>query len=161
VSLLIIPQVPMHLEMQFIDTSRCEPVELVAEIWACNLTGIYCGADPAVWAGEADLNSIFLRGAQLTDRDGVVEFDTIFPGIILVAQRMSTLSLTSVPPFSQTPLSRAVPSTTSDSYLMRVCVRKSKRLIPTTPIRLLSQGMATTCGRLLHQAQNMILSLSM
>lgn len=71
----------MHLEMQFIDTSTCEPIkDLVADIWSCNSTGVYSGIDPAQAAGEAGLNTTFLRGVQITDSDGVVEFDTIFPG---------------------------------------------------------------------------------
>lgn len=71
----------MHLEMQFIDTTTCAPIEnLVTDIWACNSTGVYSGIDAAQAAGEGGLNSTFLRGIQITDAEGVVEFDTIFPG---------------------------------------------------------------------------------
>lgn len=31
-------------------------------------------------SGQGGLNSTFLRGIQLTDHDGVVQFETIFPG---------------------------------------------------------------------------------
>jgi hypothetical protein len=71
----------MHLELQFIDTSNCKPLpQLAVDVWACNSTGVYSGIDPTVWAGEAGLNSTYLRGIQITDHDGVVEFDTLFPG---------------------------------------------------------------------------------
>ncbi|KAF2759166.1 aromatic compound dioxygenase, partial [Pseudovirgaria hyperparasitica] len=71
--------VPMHLEMQFIDTNTCEPVpRLLIDIWSCNATGTYSGIDVA--SGQAGLNTTFLRGLQQSDSDGVVQFDTIFPG---------------------------------------------------------------------------------
>lgn len=69
----------MHLEMQFIDTATCEPVpSLLLDIWACNSTGIYSGIDTS--QGEGGLNSTYMRGVQQTDCEGVVEFDSIFPG---------------------------------------------------------------------------------
>ncbi|TAQ88232.1 hypothetical protein B7494_g3467 [Chlorociboria aeruginascens] len=68
--------VPVHLEMQFIDTSTCEPIKnVITDIWACNSTGVYSGIN-----GEGGLNSTFLRGVQISDNEGVVQFDTIFPG---------------------------------------------------------------------------------
>jgi hypothetical protein len=71
----------MHLELQFIDTSNCKPLpHLAVDAWACNSTGVYSGIDPTVWAGEAGLSSTYLRGIQITNHDGVVEFDTLFPG---------------------------------------------------------------------------------
>lgn len=64
----------MHLEMQFIDTNTCEPIEnLVTDIWSCNSTGVYSGIDPEQAAGEGGLSSTFLRGIQITDDEGVVE----------------------------------------------------------------------------------------
>ncbi|KAH8658738.1 Intradiol ring-cleavage dioxygenase [Tricladium varicosporioides] len=72
------PGVPMHLEMQFIDIKTCKPVpEVLVDIWSCNATGIYSGVSAS---GQGGLNSYFLRGVQKTDNDGVVNFDTIFPG---------------------------------------------------------------------------------
>jgi protocatechuate 3,4-dioxygenase beta subunit len=72
------PGVPLHLEMQFVDVTNCKPLQpLVVDIWSCNATGIYSGVGKS---GEGDLKSTFLRGVQETDADGVVEFDTIFPG---------------------------------------------------------------------------------
>ncbi|RDL40521.1 Uncharacterized protein BP5553_00500 [Venustampulla echinocandica] len=70
--------VPMHLEIQFIDVKTCKPApEILVDIWACNATGIYSGVSAQ---GQGGLNSAFLRSVQKTDADGVVQFDTNFPG---------------------------------------------------------------------------------
>lgn len=64
--------------MQFLDVETCEPIpQILIDIWACNATGVYSGVSAA---GEAGLNSTFLRGLQMSDRDGVTSFDTVFPG---------------------------------------------------------------------------------
>ncbi|RDW68836.1 intradiol ring-cleavage dioxygenase [Aspergillus mulundensis] len=56
--------VPVILEQQYIDVDTCKPVpRLYAELWGCNATGVYSGL-------VADGN----------DEDGVVIFDTLFPG---------------------------------------------------------------------------------
>ncbi|ROW00260.1 hypothetical protein VSDG_03593 [Cytospora chrysosperma] len=69
--------VDLFIEVQYVDISTCAPVPAVAvDVWNCNATGVYSGvADP-----EGGLNSTFLRGVQMTDSDGVVTFETIFPG---------------------------------------------------------------------------------
>jgi protocatechuate 3,4-dioxygenase beta subunit len=70
--------VPIHLEMQYVDINTFEPVpDLLVDIWHTNATGVYSGVSAA---GQGGLNSTFLRGVGATDSDGVVEFDTIFPG---------------------------------------------------------------------------------
>ncbi|KAI0877805.1 Intradiol ring-cleavage dioxygenase [Hypoxylon argillaceum] len=70
--------VPMHVELQFIDVNTCKPAtQLLIDTWSCNATGIYSGVSAA---GEGGLGTTFLRGVQPTDADGVVSFDTVFPG---------------------------------------------------------------------------------
>jgi protocatechuate 3,4-dioxygenase beta subunit len=72
------PGVPMHLELQFVDVTTCKSFQpLVVDIWSCNATGVYSGVSAA---GEGGLAATFLRSVQQTDPDGVVNFDTIFPG---------------------------------------------------------------------------------
>lgn len=69
--------VDLYLEVQYIDVTTCEPVpELYVDVWNCNATGTYSGVE----SGQAGLNTTFLRGVQETDEDGVVTFETIFPG---------------------------------------------------------------------------------
>ncbi|KAI4597023.1 hypothetical protein KJ359_004934 [Pestalotiopsis sp. 9143b] len=69
--------VPMHLEMQFIDVNTCKPANVLIDIWSCNSQGVYSGVSAA---GEGGLGTTYLRGVQPTDGDGVVNFDTLFPG---------------------------------------------------------------------------------
>ncbi|KAI1079015.1 putative GPI anchored dioxygenase [Whalleya microplaca] len=70
--------VPVHLELQFIDVQTCQPAtEILVDTWSCNATGAYSGVSAR---GEGGLSTTYLRGVQPTDQDGVVSFDTIFPG---------------------------------------------------------------------------------
>ncbi|KAI1811800.1 aromatic compound dioxygenase [Poronia punctata] len=68
--------IPVHLDLQFVDVNTCKPVpDALVDLWQANSTGVYSG----VVAG-AGLNTTFLRGVQITDKDGVTNFDTVFPG---------------------------------------------------------------------------------
>ncbi|KAL2836459.1 aromatic compound dioxygenase [Aspergillus pseudoustus] len=78
------PGVPVVLEYQFVDVSTCQPIaDLYADTWSCNSTGVYSGVQ-GNGNGNSDDDSIlsetFLRGIGKTDDDGVVTFDTLFPG---------------------------------------------------------------------------------
>lgn len=71
--------VDIFLEVQYVDVSTCEGVPNVAvDVWNCNATGVYSGVSES--SGQAGEDTTFLRGIQLTDHDGVVQFETIFPG---------------------------------------------------------------------------------
>ncbi|KAI0517313.1 Intradiol ring-cleavage dioxygenase [Xylaria bambusicola] len=73
------PGVPFHLDLQLLDLNTCEPIpaETLVDIWSCNATGIYSGVSAE---GQGGLDSTHGRGVQSSDEDGVVQFDTIFPG---------------------------------------------------------------------------------
>lgn len=93
---------PLHLDIQLIDVDTCKPVkDVYLEIWGelfirshaahdaehhsgANSTGVYSGALAVVngigMSDKPNLNRAFLRGIQRTDSDGVVQFDTNFPG---------------------------------------------------------------------------------
>jgi protocatechuate 3,4-dioxygenase beta subunit len=72
------PGVPLHLEMQFVNTGDCGPVpDLVVDLWHANAMGLYSGISSR---GQGGPDTNWGRGVQLTDAEGVVEFDTIFPG---------------------------------------------------------------------------------
>ncbi|KAI0036995.1 aromatic compound dioxygenase [Vararia minispora EC-137] len=61
------PGVSMLLDIGVIDTTTCQPIpDILVEVWSANAVGEY-GDD-------------FLRGASMTGSNGIVEFDTIFPG---------------------------------------------------------------------------------
>ncbi|ETS87784.1 hypothetical protein PFICI_01612 [Pestalotiopsis fici W106-1] len=69
--------VPITLDYQVINVDTCEPVsDVYVEIWHCNATGVYSGVD----SPQGGLDSTWLRGIQLTDDDGVAQFDSVFPG---------------------------------------------------------------------------------
>lgn len=73
--------VPLFLEVQYVDVNSCSAVPSVAvDIWNCNATGIYSGISTSGNYAADGVNSTYLRGIQLTDHDGVAQFETIFPG---------------------------------------------------------------------------------
>jgi protocatechuate 3,4-dioxygenase beta subunit len=76
--------VEVFLDMQFIDTNTCEPVTgIYMDIWHANATGVYSGINESGNGNSDDLTNLdktFLRGIWQTDDEGVVQFQTIFPG---------------------------------------------------------------------------------
>jgi protocatechuate 3,4-dioxygenase beta subunit len=66
--------VPLRLAIRVRDAASCDALrDAVVDIWHCDAGGIYSGFE----AGEGER---FLRGAQVTNRDGIAEFRTIYPG---------------------------------------------------------------------------------
>jgi protocatechuate 3,4-dioxygenase beta subunit len=68
-----------------IDIKTCNPIPNAAiEIWGANSTGTYSGVSGGmgnmVADANANLKSQAMRGIQITDNDGVVKFDSLFPG---------------------------------------------------------------------------------
>ena len=56
------------------DAAACEPVaNAVVDVWHCDASGGYSGF-------EGNDGETYLRGAQVTNGDGIVEFTTIYPG---------------------------------------------------------------------------------
>ncbi|KAM4062261.1 dioxygenase [Hirsutella rhossiliensis] len=72
------------LDYQVIDVDTCKPVPNVyVEIWHCNSTGVYSGVVANGNGNAADqpnLSATFLRGIQETNSEGVVSFESLFPG---------------------------------------------------------------------------------
>jgi protocatechuate 3,4-dioxygenase beta subunit len=70
------PGVPLRLKVQVVGAADCSPAERArVDVWHCDAAGAYSGYDSERTAGEA-----WLRGTQLADADGVVEFETLYPG---------------------------------------------------------------------------------
>ncbi|KAH0443818.1 extracellular dioxygenase [Colletotrichum camelliae] len=82
-----------YLDIGVIDIETCEPLSGTAlTIWNCNATGSYSsftGIDPDSaelmdnWTKRTDGTTddeTFLRGIQVTDQNGIVEYLTKFPG---------------------------------------------------------------------------------
>ncbi|UQC79132.1 uncharacterized protein CLUP02_04611 [Colletotrichum lupini] len=85
--------IPTAWTARIIDVETCEPLEgASASIWACNATGSYAsftGIDPDTselldgWSKRSDGTTddeTFLRGIQVSDEAGMIEFLTKFPG---------------------------------------------------------------------------------
>ncbi|KAL0930565.1 extracellular dioxygenase [Colletotrichum truncatum] len=85
--------IDFYLDIGVIDIETCEPLKGTAlTIWNCNATGSYSsftGIDPDTsellsgWTKRNDGTTddeTFLRGIQVTDDNGIVEFLTKFPG---------------------------------------------------------------------------------
>ncbi|MDX3189620.1 protocatechuate dioxygenase [Streptomyces sp. MN03-5084-2B] len=100
----------LRLALQVQDSETCKPIpHAVVEIWHCDAGGLYSGAEaasgggggtpptgtpptgtpptgspPPGGGGDADLvptdDKRYLRGAQVTNQRGIVEFTTIWPG---------------------------------------------------------------------------------
>jgi protocatechuate 3,4-dioxygenase beta subunit len=73
--------VDVHLEVQYIDINTCRPVPgALVDIWQANATGVYSGISTSGNYAADGWDSTYLRGIQETNHEGVVNFDTIFPG---------------------------------------------------------------------------------
>jgi len=66
----------LRLVLTIVDAADCTPIpDAQVDIWSANASGTYSDI-----ASEGTVGREFLRGYQVTDADGVVEFTTIFPG---------------------------------------------------------------------------------
>lgn len=78
------PGVPLTFDVQVIDTTTCEPIPQVAlEAWHCNSTGVYGGVVANGNGNTADasnINNTMFRGIQFSNENGILQFDTTFPG---------------------------------------------------------------------------------
>jgi protocatechuate 3,4-dioxygenase beta subunit len=86
----------LDLKLQFLSYPNCTPIEgAIVEIWHCDANGTYSGYPDVghnMWEfakltefGEKEHieptnEKVFLRGAQITNKDGNVNFKTILPG---------------------------------------------------------------------------------
>ena len=75
------PGTPLLVAIQLVEAGSCAPIpDAVVDIWHPDAVGQYSG-----FSGQGDNNSdtsgeSFLRGQQTTDDNGLVEFETIYPG---------------------------------------------------------------------------------
>jgi protocatechuate 3,4-dioxygenase beta subunit len=90
------PGVPLQLAFRVVQVPACTPLtQAVVDLWQCDALGFYSGF-AGVAAGDGgqaggrdsygDKQSAatdagrFLRGTQMTDANGVVQFSTVYPG---------------------------------------------------------------------------------
>ncbi len=78
---------PVRLMLQIVDAS-CKPVAgATVSVWHCDALGVYSGDDTVnmqvdfcTGGDAAHKAALWFRGVQTTDANGVVTFDTCFPG---------------------------------------------------------------------------------
>lgn len=71
----------LALAIRVRDAGTCEPLEnAVVDIWHCDARGSYSGFESASPGGGRSDDETYLRGAQVTNGQGIVEFTTIYPG---------------------------------------------------------------------------------
>jgi protocatechuate 3,4-dioxygenase beta subunit len=64
---------PLRLALRVRDAGDCTPIkDAVVDIWHADPSGDYSGVQ-----GQ---DGTFLRGMQVTDADGITQFDTVYPG---------------------------------------------------------------------------------
>lgn len=71
--------VPLNVKLKILGEDNCGVMQNVrVNIWHCDKDGLYSGYSQTNNPGQAGLT--YLRGYQMTDSNGEVEFQTIFPG---------------------------------------------------------------------------------
>lgn len=76
---------PLRVAVLVLDADGCTPVrDAIVELWHCDAEGLYSGFQQAsrggpLGRGPSDA-ARFLRGAQVTNADGIAVITTIYPG---------------------------------------------------------------------------------
>ena len=73
-----LPGTPLLVSLRLVEAGSCEPVAgATVDIWHTDVSGVYSG-----YPGQGDdtTDETFLRGKQVTDANGIAEFETIYPG---------------------------------------------------------------------------------
>ena len=73
------PGTPLLVSLRFVDANTCEPIPgATVDVWHTDHMGVYSGYPDQGVGGTT--GETFLRGKQVTDADGLAEFETIYPG---------------------------------------------------------------------------------
>lgn len=75
--------IPLSLKLRVVNTNNnCLPVSNVrVDIWHCDNDGYYSGFENDGYLGLIDYTGkTFLRGIQLTNSNGIINYQTIYPG---------------------------------------------------------------------------------
>ncbi len=75
------PGVPLVVAIRLVEAGTCEPISgAVVDIWHADAEGRYSGYRGQGDDGADTSGETFLRGRQVTNAAGLVEFETIHPG---------------------------------------------------------------------------------
>jgi protocatechuate 3,4-dioxygenase beta subunit len=78
----------LRLAIRVRESAACTPLaNAVVDVWHCDALGVYSGFESASTGGGGGApggdptdQETYLRGAQVTNSDGIVEFVTVYPG---------------------------------------------------------------------------------
>ncbi len=75
------PGTPLLVAVHLVEAGSCAPIrDAVVDIWHPDAAGQYSGYRRQGDDGTDTSGETFLRGKQITDANGLVEFETIYPG---------------------------------------------------------------------------------
>ena len=75
------PGTPLVVAFRLVHADSCRPIpDAVVDIWHADAVGQYSGYRGQGDNGSDTSGETFLRGIQVTDAEGLAEFDTIYPG---------------------------------------------------------------------------------
>ena len=75
------PGTPLLVSFRLVEAGSCAPIpDAFVDIWHTDAAGLYSGYRGQGDDGADTSGQTFLRGKQITDADGLAEFDTIYPG---------------------------------------------------------------------------------
>jgi protocatechuate 3,4-dioxygenase beta subunit len=78
------PGMRLRLGLRVVQLDGCTPIQnATVEIWHCDAVGSYSGFEVASQGGSGGRRTdeeVYLRGAQVTNAQGIVEFVTVYPG---------------------------------------------------------------------------------
>lgn len=78
------PGMRLRLAARVLDSDGCTPVkDSLFEVWHCDAGGLYSGFESASrgqGGNRSPDTTRYLRGAQITNADGIAELTTIYPG---------------------------------------------------------------------------------
>jgi protocatechuate 3,4-dioxygenase beta subunit len=74
------PGRPLRLGLRVVDSSCTAVPGAAVEIWHCDATGDYSAFADGGGGKDDAQGTTFLRGTQIANDDGIVEFATIYPG---------------------------------------------------------------------------------
>lgn len=79
-----LPGLPMRLSLRVVRAGTCEPVpNAEVDVWHTGPAGSYSGFAPGTMCNRSETSTSaarFGRGVQVTDANGRVDFDSVFPG---------------------------------------------------------------------------------